>query len=306
MTIKKTVDNDHIKLGAWMKKHYPALTMSHLQKLCRTGQIRAGGHRANPATPMTQGTEIKLPPFISEYEGEGASVAPRHDYSPADTAAFIDSIIYEDDEIIAINKPAGLATQGGTGISKHVDELANAALPQYGGSLRLVHRLDKDTSGALVIAKGYDAALKLASMFQERSVEKAYLALAYGSIEKKSGTIDEAIADEDGSKPKHAVTEYKVLDEAYGTLSLVELRPATGRTHQLRVHMNHIGHPIAGDFKYGGRGQFAKLKGLLGIELPRQLMLHSWKIKIEGKRAIEAPPPAHMLKTCKYLGLKKR
>jgi 23S rRNA pseudouridine955/2504/2580 synthase len=306
MALKTTIANDHIRLGAWMKEHYPALTMSHLQKLCRTGQIRALGRRVTPATPLERGDEVKLPPFITEYEGEGARGAPKHEYSRADIGAFLGSIIYEDDEVIVIDKPAGLATQGGTGISKHVDELANAAMPQYEGSLRLVHRLDKDTSGALAIAKGYDAAFKLASMFKEHRVEKTYLALVYGSLEKKSGSIDVPITDEDGEKATRATTLYKVLDEAHGTLSLVELKPLSGRTHQIRAHMAHIGHPVAGDFKYGERGRFAKLKNVLGIELPRQLQLHSWKIKIEGKRAAEAPPPKHMIEICKYLGLGKR
>jgi 23S rRNA pseudouridine955/2504/2580 synthase len=289
-----------------MREHYPTLTMSHLQKLCRTGQIRAGGHRATPSAPLEKGDEIKLPPFIAEYEGAAAECgkkAPEH--SRADIEQILASIIYEDDELLVINKPSGLATQGGTGITKHVDELINAVLPGYEGSLRLVHRLDKDTSGALAIAKGYEAARRLSEMFKERRVKKTYLALAYGSLEKKSGTIDAAIADEDDGKPKRATTEYKVLDEAHGTLSLVELKPTTGRTHQLRAHMAHIGHPIVGDFKYGDGGRFAKLRDALGIDVERKLMLHSWRIQIEGKRPAEAPLPAHMLKICKYLNLRK-
>jgi 23S rRNA pseudouridine955/2504/2580 synthase len=303
MTLKQTVSNDRIKLGAWMREHYPALTMSHLQKLCRTGQIRVGGRRATPSTPLLKGDEVKLPPFIGQYEGAPAA-AKKTAFSPADIKQLLASIIYEDDEVIVIDKPAGLATQGGTKISKHVDELVNAALPQYEGSRRLVHRIDKDTSGALVIAKGYEAARQLTSMFRERTVKKSYLALVYGSLVKKSGIIDAPLVDEKGER-KRAVTNYKVLDEAFGTVSLVELSPLTGRTHQLRQHMAGIGHPIVGDFKYGSGDRFAHLKNALGIDMPRQLMLHSWRVGIEGKKTIEAKMPAHMLAVCEYLNLRK-
>ena len=201
-----------------------------------------------------------------------------------------------------------MAVQGGTEIAKHVDELINAARPEYDGSLRLVHRIDKDTSGVLVIAKGYDAALKISSLFKERRVRKTYLALAYGSLDKKEWTIDVPIAYKDckaDGKTKSAITEYRTLDEAHGLVSLVELSPLTGRKHQLREHMAGIGHPVVGDFRYGSGDQFARLKDKLGTSVPRQLMLHAYKIAIEGKPEISAPMPAHIKRICEYLNLGK-
>jgi 23S rRNA pseudouridine955/2504/2580 synthase len=308
MTIKTTIAEDRIKLNAWMKARYPALTMSHLQKLCRTGQIRADGKRATPSTPLLKGIELKLPPFIGEYAAAGAEVKKAAVHSKADIEEILGAKIYEDGEIIAIDKPAGIAVQGGTGIAKHVDELINAARPEYDGSLRLVHRIDKDTSGVLVIAKGYDAALKTTSLFKERRVKKTYLALVYGNLEKKEGTIDAPIADKDDKsedKAKRAVTEYRTLDEAHGLISLVELNPLTGRKHQLREHMAGIGHPVVGDFRHGMGDSFTRLKDALGMPVPRRLMLHAHKIAIEGKPEISAPVPAHMKRICEYLNLGK-
>jgi 23S rRNA pseudouridine955/2504/2580 synthase len=255
-----------------------------------------------------KGIELKLPPFIGEYAEADGRPKKAAVYSKGDVEEILGATIYEDDDIIAIDKPSGMAAQGGTGIVKHVDELINAARPEYDGSLRLAHRIDKDTSGVLVIAKGYAAALKLASLFKERRVRKTYLALVYGSLEKKEGAIDAPIADKDdksGGKAKRALTEYRTLDEAHGLVSLVELSPLTGRNHQLREHMAGIGHPIVGDFMHGSGDPFARLKDALGMPVPRRLMLHAHKIAIEGKPEISAPVPAHIKRICEYLNFGK-
>ncbi|MDR2098857.1 MAG: RluA family pseudouridine synthase [Rickettsiales bacterium] len=309
------VTSDKIKLSAWMKKNYPALTLSHLMKLCRTGQIRVNGSRAPYSRLMAEGDEIKLPPFIAEYETAPETAAKKQAaYSQEDIDGMLSSIIYEDADIIAINKPAGLAAQGGTGITKHADTLINAARPEFSGNLRIAHRIDKETSGIMIIAKGHDAAAAMTAMFRERKARKKYLALVYGSIPSKEGVIRAPIAEErdengndwrrtkDADSAKYALTRYKVADEAFGLISLVELMPATGRTHQLRIHMKHIGHPIVGDFKYGREGEFTKLKRSLDIEIARSLHLHAAEIEIEGKPAIRAPMPPHMRSLCKYLG----
>ena len=314
--IKAIVNSDRIKLNVWMKKNYPSLTLSHLQKLCRTGQIRVNGKRVSYNVALLQNDEIKLPPFIEEYKDQPTTIVKHNTkYSQNDIDDILKTIIYVDDEIIVLNKPAGLSTQGGTGITKHIDTLINIALPQYNNNLRLTHRIDKETSCILVIAKNYESALKITTMFKEKKIHKTYLALVYGNFDdkKKSGTIkipiamenDENEADSKNQKNtnnlKSAITNYKVLDEAFNMLSLMELSPLTGRRHQLRIHMKEVGHPIIGDFKYGNSNQFSTLKDSFEIDIPRNLYLHAYKIEIEGKPVIKANMPSHFEKICKYL-----
>ena len=294
-----------------MKKNYPSLTLSHLQKLCRKGEIRINGKRTSATAPLIESDEIKLPPYIVEYEKTPDVIVKKDSrYTKQDIDDILKTIIYEDDEIIVLNKPAGLATQGGNGITKHIDSLINIALPQYNNNLRLTHRIDKETSGILVIAKNYDSALKMTTLFKERKVHKTYHAIVYGNFEdkKKEGIIDEPIIEQNAKvidkgekEAKYAFTSFKVLDEAFGLLSLVELKPKTGRMHQLRIHMAHRGHPIIGDFKYGNNNEFAELKNAFEIEIPRKLYLHAYTIEIEGKPIIKAEYPEHFKKICKYL-----
>lgn len=294
-----------------MKKNYPSLTLSHLQKLCRKGEIRINGKRTSATAPLIESDEIKLPPYIVEYEKTPDVIVKKDSrYTKQDIDDILKTIIYEDDEIIVLNKPAGLATQGGNGITKHIDSLINIALPQYNNNLRLTHRIDKETSGILVIAKNYDSALKMTTLFKERKVHKTYHAIVYGNFEdkKKEGIIDEPIIEQNAKvndkgekEEKYAFTSFKVLDKAFGLLSLVELKPKTGRMHQLRIHMAHRGHPIIGDFKYGNNNEFAELKNAFEIEIPRKLYLHAYTIEIEGKPIIKAEYPEHFKKICKYL-----
>ncbi|MDR1008686.1 MAG: RluA family pseudouridine synthase [Rickettsiales bacterium] len=295
--IKLRIDIDAAKLNSWMKKHYPGLTLSHLQKLCRIGEIRINGGRAKYNDVLARGDELKLPPYIVEYE----KPASTRRYSQKEKDEILARIVFQDDEMLAIDKPAGLAAQGGTGVEASVDELANEALPDYCGSLRLVHRIDKETSGILILAKSREAAQSLTKMFKDKEMAKTYLALVHGSLKNKKGSISTPI-EEDG-RQRSALTEYKVLDEASGLLSLVELAPMTGRTHQLRVHMKSIGHPIVGDFKYAPEGEFSKLRNALGIPLARQMYLHAWRVKVPGRRIITAPVPEYMGKIMKYLDM---
>ena len=304
--IKAQITSDRIKLNAWMKKNYPALTLSHLQKLCRTGQIRLNGKRVVYNTPMVENDELRLPPFIEEYKTvPDIKIKKNTKYSQKDIDDILKTIIYEDKEIIVLNKPAGIATQGGTGITKHIDTLINTALPEYNNNLRLTHRIDKETSGILVIAKNYEASLKITTMFKEKRIKKTYLAFVYGNFDdkKKEGRIKAPILFEDDkdNKPKSAITDYKVLDEAFGMLSLVSLSPLTGRTHQLRIHMKNAGHPIIGDFKYGNTNDFSKLKDSFEIDIARNLYLHAYQIEIEGKPIIKANMPVYFERICKYL-----
>lgn len=314
--IKKIITSDRIKLNAWMKKNYPSLTLSHLQKLCRTGQIRVNGGRIKFNTPLIENDEIKLPPFIHEYENTPDVIVKKNvKYTKKDIEDILKTIIYQDDEILVINKPAGLASQGGTGITKHIDTLINIALPEYNNNLRLTHRIDKETSGILVIAKDYDSAVKMTTLFKEHKIHKSYTALVYGNFDskRKTGTIKAPIMNEfheDGTNTrktkndklaKYAITNYKVIDDAFNILSMVELTPLTGRMHQLRIHMNSVNHSIVGDFKYGQNDQFKELKEMLQIDIPRNLYLHAGKIEIEGKPVIKAPLPEHFVSICKFL-----
>lgn len=311
--IKITITQDRIKLNVWLKKNYPSLTLSHLQKLCRKGEIRINGKRTNATAVLNENDELKLPPYIIEYSKEKNNFKQTKKdshYTQKDIDEILKTIIFEDDEIIVLNKPSGLSTQGGNNISKHIDSLINIALPQYNNNLRLTHRIDKDTSGILVIAKNYESAVKITTMFKEQKIHKTYHALVYGNFDDKHkiGKINTPITDKN-SKPnekgekeeKYALSEYEVLDEAFGILSLVKLKPKTGRTHQLRIHTSSINHPIIGDFKYGTDNSFTKLREMFEIEIPRKLYLHAYMIEIEGKPIIKADYPPHFKKICKYL-----
>lgn len=311
--IKTTITSDRIKLNVWMKQNYPSLTISHLHKLCRKGEIRINGKRTTATTPLLQNDELKLPPFIVEYTG--TPDIKSNNYSKKDITDILNAIIFEDDEIIVLNKPSGLATQGGTNTTKHIDELINIALPEHNNNLRLTHRIDMQTSGVLVIAKNYEAALKITTLFKEQKITKTYLALTYQSFneKEKQGIIKVPIMAKkyitdaksgrkvEIAEKKYALTNYKILDEAMGLLSLVELEPKTGRTHQLRIHMAHLNHPIIGDFKYATSKEFDALKESLDVKIEKKLYLHAYKIEIEGKPIITAPLPSHFKTIYKYL-----
>ena len=260
---------------------------------------------------LIEGDEIKLPPFIVNYKelyknenSKNYSVRKTEtkSYTADDKKKLLDSIIYENKEFFVINKPSGIATQGGTGITKSIDSLVNFARPEFNGNLRLTHRIDKETSGILVIAKNYDSANKITELFKSRKITKVYRALVYGNFAKnnKVGIIDTPITDKNGDV-KSAVTEYKVIDEAYNLMSLVELSPKTGRTHQLRIHLASIGNSIVGDFKYGDKNLFVNLKQSLNMDISRNLFLHAYAITIEGYPTIIAPYPEHFKKLNKYL-----
>jgi 23S rRNA pseudouridine955/2504/2580 synthase len=286
--IKTRVEIDKTKLNLWMRKNYPGLSMTHLQKLCRIGEIRINGGRAKYNSALAAGDEVKLPPSITEYASRRAAPA----YSDDQKEALSRAVIFESDEAIAIDKPAGLASQGGSKVRAAADSLLNAARPLLAGSARLVHRIDKETSGVLLFAKTLDAARRYADLFSKRKAKKTYIALVHGSIDPKAGTISKPVYDQAG-EPKAAITEYKVLDEASGLLSLVELCPRTGRNHQLRLHMKSIGHPIIGDEKHARKGDFERLERALGLALPRNLYLHALKLAMPGEAAITAPIPDH-------------
>ncbi len=301
------------RVDRWFKDHYPNVPFGRLQKSMRKGEIRLNGGRVKGNERIEKGDEIRVPPFAP---ADGDSTRPgatkRAPKLPAELVAEIRSwVLYEDDQLIVLNKPPGLATQGGSGQgNKHLDAYLDAFDRVDGMRAKLVHRLDKDTSGAILIARTTKAAGFLAKAFQSRTAEKRYLAVTRGlpdpsrgevrlKMEKASGAAGEKmVVDDENGKPSR--TLFSVVDHAGKQAALVALKPLTGRTHQLRLHMMVIGCPIVGDGKYGGREAF------LTGSISRKLHLHSHMLVIDhptgGKVKVTAPLPPHMKETLDSLG----
>ncbi len=254
--ISVTDDEDGMRLDRWFKVHFPGISHGQLEKLLRKGEVRVGGGRSKSNRRLMPGDSIRIPPIAPPPPTASGSSS-----SESDRRALAEMTVYEDDHLLAINKPFGLAVQGGAKTNRHVDGLLQATA---NGTVRprLVHRLDKDTGGLLLVAKTRIAAQRLTDAFKRQEIEKTYWALLVGTPRPKEGTIDLPIAKQmtgrgervqptDGKDGKRAVTLFQTVDMA-GPVSFVAMRPLTGRTHQLRVHTAAIGRPIAGDRKYGG------------------------------------------------------
>lgn len=313
-------DDDGIRIDRWFKRHFPALGHGQLEKLLRTGQVRLDGKRVKAGARLSVGQVIRLPPQLhtihSPVDEKSPDSQTAHAQLPERERTFAESlVIHQDSSVLVLNKPSGLATQGGSGISRHVDGLL--ALLTFGKKQRprLVHRLDRDTSGVLVVARTVPAAAALAKSLAGRDAQKIYWALVKGVPAKPFGTIKAALAKEGGHGPhgrdekvvardpgdadaKYALTDYVVLDRAGDEYAWVAAKPLTGRTHQIRVHLASIGTPIVGDFKYGGaRGQG---------EIADKLHLHARAIDIAhpdgGRLRVTAPLPDHMLHSWALFG----
>ena len=290
------------RLDRWAKAHYPALGFGQLQKLCRTGQFRLDGKRIEASARLAPGQVVRVPP-LGELPEPAPKAGPRP-LRPEDKAFIRDLVVYEDDRLIALNKPAGLAVQGGSGTTRHVDGLLDA-LARKGERPKLVHRLDRDTSGLLVVARTAAAARELSFAFQQHKVRKLYWALLLKGPERNQGLIDLPLAkegpsgqekmrhrahedDPDGSG-RNARTRFMVLARAGKVAAWTALMPLTGRTHQLRAHAALIGCPIVGDGKYGGKAAHP-------TGAPKGLMLHARELELPGPgksrlRLIAEPPP---------------
>lgn len=277
VTRKVSAADSGLRLDRWFKTHYPALKHGALEKLLRTGQIRVDGGRVKANRRLEEGETLRIPPLPAADDAPSAAQkpAPRKE----DAAAIRAMTIYEDDAILALNKPFGLAVQGGARKTRHLDGMLGA-LERDGERPRLVHRLDQDTGGLIIVARTRIAAAKLSAVFQRHDIEKTYWALTVGQPKPREGTIRLAIAKRmvkvmdgqqermtaaEGEDAKKAITDYMTLDDAH-SVAFLALRPVTGRTHQLRVHCAAIGAPIVGDGKYGGPA--ARIEGA-----PEGLML---------------------------------
>ncbi|MGQ9369714.1 RluA family pseudouridine synthase [Azospirillum sp. ST 5-10] len=307
-----TADEADVRLDRWFRRHFPDLTHGHLQRLLRTGQVRVDGKRAEANTRLAAGQSVRVPPLTVP----GDAAARPRPAAPAlgrgEVEALQARVLYKDEDVIAIDKPAGLAVQGGTGTSKHLDAMLDALRFGAAERPRLVHRLDKDTSGVLLLARSAFAASRLTEMFRGRDVRKIYWAATVGVPKPFQGKIDLPLAKEgsargervaaDAEDGKRAVSLYSVVEHAGKNAAFVALWPLTGRTHQLRVHMAAIGTPILGDGKYGGAGAF-----LPGAEVAKKLHLHARRLILphpRGGRTIDVTAPLceHMAATWRYLG----
>jgi len=305
------------RLDKWFKHHFPALPFGRLQKLLRTGQIRVDGKRAKTNTRIESGQSIRIPP-LDAADSSSDSQNRKPASNPKDRAFIRSLVIYSDKNVIAIDKPAGLAVQGGTNTERHIDGMLDH-LTDYddlstGERPRLVHRLDKDTSGVMVLARTLKAAQKLSDAFRKKDSRKIYWAVTVGVPKPAEGEIDMPLAKGGGAgqervfgdreEGKSAITWFKVLDHAAHKAAVVALWPRTGRTHQLRAHMEIIGTPILGDGKYGGQEAF-----LGGEGIAKQVHLHARELVLpgmDGKKTgprILAAVPEHMMQTFEVLGI---
>ncbi|MBQ9235892.1 MAG: RluA family pseudouridine synthase [Alphaproteobacteria bacterium] len=299
--IKVKPQDDGMRLNRWFLKYYPDLPMSRLQKLLRTKQIKVDGQKAMAALKLVQGQEVRIPPLTA------ANAADRKNELDAKDVKFVLSlVIYKDENIIVLNKPSGVAVQGGTNTKFHIDGLLEALKFGNEEAPKLVHRIDKDTSGVLVLARNRQSAVALTKAFKEHRVQKTYAAIVNGRPAKSKMRID-APLDKIGEKMmvtpngQPALSEMEVIDAAGDDFALVKLKPLSGRTHQLRVHMLHIGNPIVGDGKY-----FLPNEKRIR-DIADKLYLHAYKIDLSNiykNVIIKAELPEYFVEALRFLGLR--
>ncbi|MEO0863949.1 MAG: RluA family pseudouridine synthase [Pseudomonadota bacterium] len=326
-TITVGADEGDQRLDRFLKRRFPQLSQGMIEKMCRKGECRVDGGRVKSATRVEEGQAVRVPPLPDR----PAPVREHSAVSDKDARMIRDCVIYQDDHVIALNKPAGLPTQGGSGQTRHVDGLAEALQYDYDDKPRLVHRLDKDTSGVLLLARTRMAAKALTAAMRHRETRKIYWALVagvptpylgeikYGLVKApgrgRGGEGEKMLAvhprDMDATPgAKRAHTLYATLFRVASRAAWVAMEPITGRTHQLRAHMAEIGHPIIGDGKYGGSGQENLGDGWgaqLGGIISKKLHLHARMMRFEHPETrkpitVTAPLPPHMAESWDTLG----
>ena len=308
-----TAEEAGMRLDRWFKIHFPQVTFAYLNKLTRTGQVRVAGARARTNTRLEPEQEIRVPPLAFDTRPADLPKGEVKPLTPQERRLFQSMVIHEDRDIFVLNKPSGFAVQGGSKTHHHLDGLLMGLGAELGERPLLVHRLDRDTSGVIVIAKRRSVAAALGKLFATRAVKKTYWAVVKGVPKPAQGRIEVALikakgpegdrmrASREGEEDdeQRAVTFYTVLDKAPPVASWVSLKPVTGRQHQLRAHMAHIGTPIMGDEKYGGReGMPEGMDDKLHLHARRIIFPHPR----EGTVDISAPLPDHMLRSFGLFG----
>ena len=316
-TIRVKQDEDGLRLDRWFRIHFPQVGYTYLQKLLRSGQVRVNSKRVQANDRLEAGQDVRVPQVVRQPAKTGPSVAPAMGLSKGDRDTIERMILYEDDHVLVLNKTFGIAVQGGTGTKRHIDGLLAGMVDRFGERPRLVHRLDRDTTGVLLVAKHRDAAAKLGRVFQTRSAAKTYWALVKGVPKPPQGKVEAALVKASGpdgdrvrkalpgeqDKAMHATTHYSVIDRIAHKAAWVSLKPVTGRQHQLRAHMALIGHPIVGDNKYGAADVLADsgIEPKLHLHARRLVLPHPF---LAGKKIdVTAPLPEHMRRTWELLGL---
>ena len=303
-------DDDGVRLDRWFKRHMPNASFNIVSRWARTGQLRVDGKRAAPGDRIEAGQTIRVPPIEQPAPESTKPKRVRPPLSEEDEAFVQSLVLYRDRAAIVIDKPPGLATQGGTKTERHVDGLLDGLQFEAPNRPKLVHRLDKDTSGVLLLARSANSAAHFAKAFSSRTARKLYWALVVGVPSIEDGTIELPIGKQPGTggekmhvdekEGSPARTRYRVIERAGNTCCWIELQPFTGRTHQLRVHMAAIGHPIVGDGKYGGQDAF------VSGGISRKLHLHARRLRIDApdgeKLDVSAEPPRHFAESLAHLG----
>lgn len=337
-TLVVTEDEGDMRLDRWFRHRLPGISLSHLNKIVRTGQVRIDGKRAETSTRLVSGQSVRIPPIKTDVP---AAPALKRAPTDADARAIRDMVLFEDRWLMVLNKPWGLAVQGGSGTKHHIDGMLEALADTDGERPRLVHRLDRDTSGVLLVAKTRKIAADLGEIFRSRQARKIYWSVVHGVPKPSQGRISLFLAkgagmgDDRGERrpgvrrdpermriakhgeedAQHSITYYAIVDKVAPRLAWLSMKPVTGRTHQLRAHAEAIGHPIIGDPKYHGdfpendprrtdpmRSIPAEVEKKLHL-LARRLVLPHPK---GGMLDITAPLPAHMRKTFDLFGFDAR